>query len=181
MANRNREDSVIEAVESSKTDSNGLIRLSTGVVLKSKRVSNMLFADVMRKFERPKAPFWTNPDTGRDEENYDHPGYKEKMEAYNADISVAIVELMILVGTENHSVPKGFNNVNDNWDEDYKLILGEDRIGVSGSRKRYLMWVKYVAAPSQEDINKIMEAVGRLSGVAEEDVAEAVERFRDNS
>jgi hypothetical protein len=49
---------------------------------------------------------------------------------------------------------------------------------VDNPRSRYLAWVKGVAAPLDEDINLLLEALGRLTGVAESDVLDAVEKFR---
>ena len=49
---------------------------------------------------------------------------------------------------------------------------------IDNSRVRYLAWVKGMAAPLDADVTLLMEEIGRLTGVTEADVADAVDRFR---
>lgn len=178
-----REDKVIEAVVNEKKN-DGLITLSTGVKLSPKRVPNLLFAEVIRKFKRPVIPVVYSEDLGRKVENPDDPAYTEALATYNSEITLAIVDLMIVGGTTLHSVPKNVYAVEDDrWIEDMDVILEhivDEPLKLSG-KKRYMYWVKYYAGPNEDDISNIMSEVGRLSGVAEEDVTDAVDRFRHNS
>jgi hypothetical protein len=45
-------------------------------------------------------------------------------------------------------------------------------------KSRYVYWIKYIAAPLDNDMNLLMGALGRLTGVSEADVLEAVTRFQ---
>lgn len=184
MKQNSREDRVIKAVDTIEGQSDGLIHLSSGIVLKPKRVPNLMFAEMMRHFKRPNPPIVYNEDIGRNEENPNDPGYLEKLAGYNAEVTMAIVDLMVVSGTEVHSVPKSKDKPEDSgWREEMETVFESVGIKVENlvGKKLYLMWVKFYAAPSEDDISKIMEGVGRLSGVAESDVAEATARFRDNS
>ncbi len=184
MAKQNsREDKVIEAVSNMDKRGDGLIRLSTGVVLKPRRIPNLMFAEVVRFFKRPKVPVVYIEDIGREEENPNDPAYQEAVAAYTNELSMAIVDLMIVSGTEINSVPKGFPKPeDDSWYEEFDAVFSMfGHNDTLTTKKRYLKWVKFCAAPTEQDIASIMEGVGRLSGVSEEDVSDAITRFRDSS
>jgi hypothetical protein len=120
-----------------------------------------------------------NEDIGREEENLADPNYLEAYARYQSELSVAVIDTMVLMGTEVESLPDGiYSPEDDGWTRKLRVLKinpGEDEM------ERYLMWVKYYSAASDEDITKIVETVGRLSGVAEEDVSEAITQFRDIS
>lgn len=179
MAKTTREDSVIQAIRSQGTDTPGLITLSTGVILKASRVPNMIFPEVMGRFKRPEVPTVFIEDLGREEKNPDDPRYKEEYNDWQTSLSLAIVDTMIVLGTEVQSLPKGFDkHTDDRWTMKLR-VLGIDP--GTDEMKRYLLWVKYVAAPTDEDITRIMEGVGGLSGVTEDSVNEAIGQFRNRS
>jgi hypothetical protein len=170
---------VVQAVKSVKTETGSLIVLSTGVTLHAERVPNLIFLEVTRRFKAPKVPRYMNADLGREEDNPGDPDYIEAYNQYQADLSVAVIDTMVVVGTSLASVPEGVYGPSDEgWTKRLRIIgidPGEDEM------ERYLKWVKYYAASKDEDINRIAETVGRLSGVAEEDVAEAIDQFRNIS
>jgi hypothetical protein len=179
MAKTTREDRVIESIRSTKTESDRLVHLSTGVTLETKRIPNMIFPEVVRKFKRPEPPDFTNEDTGRVEKNLSDPAYIEAYNNWQSDISLAIVDTMILLGTKVHEIPE---DLPDDTDESWTYNL--KALGIDPGKdpaKRYLLWVKYVAATADEDITAIMEKVGSETGVSEAEVSEAVDRFRSKS
>lgn len=151
------------------------VALSTGVILKVKSVSRMLLGDLMRKYERPKPPLVFNKDIGRQEENVNDPDYKARINKYDTDVAMGVVDVMIMMGTELKSVPKGISALDSDWDDGYDAL----GINVGSGKKRYLNWVKHIAAPDDEDVNNIINAIGKLSGVAEDDVNTAANLFRD--
>lgn len=174
------EDKVIQAVSSSENGSgNGSIRLSTGVVLTTKKISGFLMQEVVKQFPKPKPPIWVNEDMGREEPNPNDPVYLETLTERDANIGLAIVDLFIVAGTNYKSHPPSIPGPDDpSWVEDLEAVgfsVGE------GKKKRYLMWVKYVAAPDEQDINNIILEVGKRSGVSEESVNSAAETFRSKS
>jgi len=175
------EEKVVQAVSDAESGGgHSLIRLSSGVTLKPKKVNGFLIQEVMRQFQKPKPPLVMNEDLGREIENDSDPGYIQAMTDYNVEITIAIVDLFIVAGTELHgAVPKGIPGLNDlSWQNDLEAI--GIRVGPNPSKK-YILWVKFVAAPLEEDTTEIMSGVGRMSGVAEADVKIAAERFRTNS
>ena len=165
---------VAEQIENTPVD-NASIVLSTGVVLKARAVSTLVITDLTRRLTKPTVPTVYNKDIGRDEENPFSPEYVGKMEKWEADVSSGMIDTFILLGTELVSIPKGMPGADGKeWREDMELL----GIEISSSKKHsYLLWIKYVAAPSQNDISEIITAVSRLSGVIEEDVDEAVDTF----
>jgi hypothetical protein len=175
-ADRNK--AVSETVNKAKSFSrDNTFALSTGVVFKAIRVPSMVFPELMARMERPKPPRVFIADIGREEENPSDPDYIAKLDVFNAEYTKAIIDTMIVLGTEVLSVPDDIKKDNDElWLKKLKALrmFPEDEI------QRYLLWVKTVAAPLDDDIQSIMREVGRLSGVSEEDVSEAVETFRDN-
>lgn len=64
------------------------------------------------------------------------------------------------------------------WIGDYELL----RLPMNPENEawRYLTWIKFRAAPDEDDLKKIQEVVGRLSGVREAD-AKAAEEFPERN
>jgi len=155
------------------------LTLASGVVLNIHRVSSMLFGDLTRRHPRPKPPKWMNPDTGREEDNRDDPGYLQMQGEWEVNISMSMIDNMIIMGTSINEVPKEFPKLDDiDWID--RLEAGGFVIGTNKA-KRYLSYVKYIAcADNDDDISAITESVGKLSGVSDKDVNDAVDRFRDN-
>ena len=133
---------------------------------KTKQQRNQL-AQLVREYVESK---------GRDEENPLSPRYKEAIEEYLADIGNATTDVCVLRGTELVERP---DDILDPDSDEWALEM--DVLGLpmsDNSKARYLNWVKYIAAPLNNDINLLMAGVGRLTGVSEADVLEAVQRFR---
>lgn len=156
------------------------LTLASGVVLQFNRIPSVLIGDLVRRFPRPKPPKWMNPDTGREEDNPDDPIYAQAQSDWEVNISMSMIDNMIIMGTSIVSVPKEFEKLEDTaWID--RLEAGGYNIGTSKA-KRYLAYVKFVACKdSDDDISAITEEVGKLSGVSESDVSAAVDRFRDSS
>lgn len=154
------------------------VEVSTGVVFSIKDVPLMAIEAIKKKVnrERPKPPVNWIESKAREETNYDDPDYKAEMEEWNGRLTLEIYDGLIMLGTKADSVPEGFPKVEDDWDAEYKIIGIEIHKNGSG---RYLDWVKFCAAPGQDDILKLMTACGRKAGVREEDVKEASATFRD--
>jgi hypothetical protein len=174
----NRNNAVSETVKKARvTKADDTFTLSTGVVLKPTRVPSMVFPELMSRMERPKPPRVFIEDIGREEENPADPDYQSRLEIFNAEYTKAIIDTMIILGTEVVYVP---DNVAKETDTRWTLKIKALGIVPTDEIQRYLLWVKFVAATDNKDIEAIMREVGRLSGVSEEDVSEAVETFRDN-
>lgn len=179
MAKQNSDRIVSEAVRSIRKPADSFITLSTGVKIKPIRIPNMIFPEITNRFEKPPIPRVFIEDLGREEENPNDPVYIEKLSEWQNAFSKAIVDTMIVLGTETVFVPGDVEKeTSQRWLGKLKVIgldPGNDEI------LRYLYWIKYVAAPMDEDIQSIIEGVGKLAGVSESDVTEAIDQFRDNT
>lgn len=167
------EDRVVQAVEAAKAEDN-LIRLSTGVVLCGRAAPPLMLIKVMAAFPRPKPPVYFNATMGREVENPDDPDYIERVKANQTESSNAMLNALILLGTELVEVPKKFPKPSDDsWLEEYT----EFGLPVKPEKRswRYLTWVIFKAAPTKEDLDAIQKVVGRLSGVSEDAVHSAEE------
>ena len=170
----------VGASEIQKERSNGHVKteditLSTGVVLRCKAVSRSLFADLLARHPLPKPPVIYLPDKGREEDNPDHPDYIEKVKQHNIEIAKSLSDAMVLLGTEVIDIPKGLPKQDDrDWLEEMRVLGFDLRPGP----ERYLAWVKFKAVANEGDFNAIGKAVGRQTGVTEEDVESAAQTFR---
>lgn len=163
------------AVDKAKEPEDNLIHLSTGVVLRGKMANPLTLVKVLSAFPRPKVPVHFVKEMGREVENPDDPDYIDRVQAWKTERSGSALNAMILLGTDLVSVPKKFSTPDgDDWMDEFAL-LGLPMNPESKSW-RYLTWVMTKAAVTVEDLNKIQEVVGRLSGIPESKV-EAAENF----
>lgn len=160
---------VVEAIETPESD---VLTLSSGVVLRVKQAPPLTLIKVMAAFPRPKPPVYHNATMGRDVENPDDPDYLERLQAHKTESSAALLNALILLGTELVSVPKKYPKPEDSsWLEEY----GELGIQAKPENKswRYLNWVMFKAVANEKDLEVIQKAVGRRSGVPETAVKSA--------
>lgn len=163
-----------EEIEREDKEEDDLIALSNGVVLRAKQIPYGLLIKVMARFPRPKVYSQFNETEQRLIQNPDHPDYIEAVRDWNAKYAEALLNTMLLFGTEEVSVPEGIPTTQGrNWIESLETI-GEPTFPKSKSW-RYLMWVLTVAAVGDRDFELITQKVGRLSGIREEDVQKAAE------
>jgi len=162
----------IRAIADTKKDSQNEITLSSGVVLRATKANPMTLITVMSRYPRPKPPMVYIEVMGREMENPDNPDYIERVKNWQIESNTQVLNALIILGTELVSVPKGVQKPSDEkWLKKYQVL--EMPIHPDNEDWRYLTWVKFVAAPEESDLEIIMEAVGKLSGIQEEDVKSA--------
>ena len=162
-----------------ETQMEQLITLKSGVVLRAVKMNSTVIPDTLNQFTRPKPPKVWIAEKGRDEENPNDPRYIDAENAYRIATSMAVNDAVILFGTAFVSKPDGVEGPEDpDWQEKARLI---GSLKGDGKSARYLAWVKLVAAQDETDYTAIWNAVARLNGVAEKDVAQQTARFPDNS
>jgi hypothetical protein len=167
-------DAVEEVEEEERKDSN-VITLSSGVKIKIKAVNKHFIYQATSRFKPPKAPRVKNETKGREEENPNDPDYLQELEMYLAEVSMVANDVALLRGAEVVEIPKEIDDPDSKaWKEEME-VLG---LATDSKKYRYLSWLKAVAIPNDEEMNMVLQEIGRLTGVAEADVAEAVERFR---
>ncbi len=165
-----------EAAERAALNGRGTVRMSSGVVFAVRPFPKQHIYEVSKRFKEPRVPLVFNEQKGRDEENPNDPEYAEAVERYLIEMSNATTDAALLRGTKVLEKPGDVMGPDDpEWIEEMEY-LGYPM--VENSRARYLAWLKAVAAPTDVDIDKLLGELGRLTGVAEDDVTEAVERFR---
>lgn len=163
---------VITAAAKAGKPEDNTVTLSTGVVLRGKLVPPAMLIKIMAEFPRPRPPIWKDPIMGREMENPDDPEFLDQITSWKMEYSDATLNVMILMGTELVSTPKGFPGPqSEKWLQEYR-VLGL-KMEADNESWRYLNWIKFKAAPSAEDLNLIKEVVGKLSGVPEQSVAAA--------
>jgi hypothetical protein len=167
--NQKVDEKVVEAFEAVDSD---LLTLSSGVVLRVRQAPPLTLIKILAAFPRPKPPVYHNATMGRDVENPDDPDYLERLQAHKTESSSALLNALILLGTELVSTPKKFSKPDeDSWLEEY-AELGIPSKPESKSW-RYLNWVMFKAVANEKDLEVIQKAVGRRSGVPETAVKSA--------
>lgn len=170
----------LKKIDQSQKDRKDLLTLSNGIVLMVSRVPATILVDVMAEVrrERPKPPVHYIERLGREEENPSDPDYIEAMESFKLRQAKIVGDAFLAAGTKLWSCPEGMPKPDDkdaDWLENMRIL----NINIpDGRRGRYLMWLKAVALVEQDDYAKVMEEVGRKSGVRETDVQSAAESFR---
>jgi hypothetical protein len=155
-----------------------IITLSTGVKLKCKQIPHWLISDLLDELNesKPEMPKFFDERRKIELDNPDSEDYVKKISDWNARAGIAFSNSMIIEGSELVHLPDGMPGPDDaEWLE----RMAAQKRDLSNKYTVYLMWVKYVAGPTNEDTKLILQAIGRFSGVREEDVDEAVDNFRN--
>ena len=173
MTKRDVVEAVVETLEPVKLER--LIELSSGVVLRAKQAPPLALMKVLAAYPRPRPPVWFNKTMGREMENPEDPEYIERLKAHRTESSDAILNALILLGTELKSVPRGFPKPeSDEWLDEWRELNLPAR--PDSKNWRYLTWVTFKAVLTEADLIKIRDEVARLSEVPE-DAVQAADRF----
>ena len=151
-----------------------IVTLSSGVQIKAKAVPKHFIFAVTSRFKKPRAP-WEDVG-GMQKENTDDPDYREDLKSWVADLANAGNDVALSLGTEIVEIPSG---VPKEGSKEFKEMMEYFDLPMQTNKTaRKLYWLKAIAAPTDADINLLLGEIGRLTGVSEADVAQAVERFR---
>jgi hypothetical protein len=166
----------VMALEESEDFQKDEIALSSGLRLRLKTVPKHFIYGVTKDIPAPDVPLVYVDGKKRPIENPDDPDYKEALDKWIVVTANAATDVALLRGTEILDLPDGMISPDSTeWVEELEVLGLPMR---DNSRARYLYWIKAVGVPEEEDLMALMEALGRLTGVTEDDVADAVERFR---
>jgi hypothetical protein len=152
--------------------------LSTGVVLSLGRVSAWAITALAKKHNAttPQPPLVRNPDMDRDEPNEHDPAYRAALDEHGIDWLEMVYELGLATATRILHIPSDIPRPED---AEWRDAL--DVVGVPLSddpRRRVMDWIKYVAAPGNEEWNELRRRLLRQVGTTEADVADAAGTFR---
>jgi hypothetical protein len=188
-----------------KSEPDNLITLSNGVVLRGKMVPPLVYVTVVGAFPMPKPPLWKDPLLGRMVENPDDEEYIERVASVENEKNSAILNVMIVYGTEvvdipahvsrpfveYKPIPKKKRSPKEKEEKEKKEAEVVEKIYPDWLKRyrllglpifeedkdwMYLTWIKSEVATTKEDLESIQKVVGRLSGVPEKDV-QAAESF----
>lgn len=163
---------VVEAKEETASDQ---ITLSSGVVLRLKKINVLRINAVVEQFKYPKVPEIWDANKDRALRNPDDPEYKALCAEVDAQRTWAVLDAIAALGTEVMSVPPTVHALESNeWIEELQLL----KIPVDPDSKlaRYMAWIKFVAIVDTADFQKIAEQFGMAMGTAEGKVAESIQR-----
>ncbi len=165
---------IIEVAEKEKPEP--FITLSSGVVLKVKKINYMIVQAVINQFRYPDVPEVMDKDRGRLIRNPDNPDYKKLCDEVDANRMRAIVDAIAAFGVDIHHVPDHIRPIdNEDWIKELSLV----GIMVEGSfpPARQQAWINYVALPDGDDVARLTKEFLSVMGVSEAAVAESI---RDN-
>lgn len=170
--------SIAKQIDKMGQANDGLIRLSSGVVLRAKQANPNVLIRAMTAHPAPKVPTFHSKEMGREIENPDDPDYIARKRAWQMEYSSAMLNVLVGLGTELESIPKGIEGPHPKKGGEMPNWIGEyASFGLptnpTSPAWRYITWVMYIAAPTTDDTQKISEAVMALSGVKEADVRNA--------
>lgn len=155
-------------------------RLSNGVLLRFKPIPPLALQQVASQFEQPQPPMWMNKDKGREELNPVDPEYKKALVEFGQRQFMALVDVILLIGTEVAEVPEGTLPVDsDEWLEPLEA-LGL-LVPVADKYQRRLSWLKLYLIQSRDDLSSVFRAAISAAGVSEAQVAEMIAAFRGNT
>lgn len=153
------------------------VTLSSGVVLEVYTgMSLSAINDIDERFPDPPVPVIEKD--GRKIENPASPSYQKQLERNGKRKGIAVVDSIIILCTRLVSSPPDIDDPDSEvWAEKLELLGYAQPKGRLG---RYLLWVKLVAAPTDQDWAMLASAAARRVGVREEDVQQALATFPDN-
>jgi len=90
----------LDAKKELSNKSDGVMVSSRGIKIHISPVSPIVINKVRQAIKKPKVPVYHNEDTGRDEENPNHPDYLEAIAEYNDKIGMAMLDTAAVFGIE---------------------------------------------------------------------------------
>lgn len=162
-----------------KKEEDNLTTLSSGVVVRHKKVPPMILAKIESKFVEPPVPSVYDEQSDRYIPNPDDPNYERELNQFRMDKGNAMLDAMMALGTELVSLPEGLPKPDDeDWIENLAYLGVEvPKLAIG----RWLAWVKYVAATDTSDIQELAKHGSQALGITEAEVADSIARFQDTT
>jgi len=178
---------VLNAIkEHDEARANGALNMFTtteGIVFKLKPVAPLLVLDAQKQLTEPLPPKIRNYDKGEGddaplEENPSDPTFLRAHMEYRQRVGEVSNAIFLTRGCELVSVPDGIEKPEDeDWAADVEEFAGI-KIPAVG-RRRFYLWLKYIALTSMTDFQGLLNKLTALGGVTlESDVADAETSFR---
>lgn len=152
------------------------ITLSTGVILKVKKINYMIVQAVINQFKYPDIPEVFDKDRGRPIRNPDNPDYKKLCAEVDAHRMNAVADAIAAFGVDIHHIPDHITPIEDEtWIKELALVHIHVEKDFPAARQQ--AWINYVALKEADDIATLTKQFLSVMGVSEAAVAESI---RDN-
>lgn len=175
MKERPRHKATKAQEKESKMAYGGTVTLSTGVVLRVKRVPASMIELGLHRGKPPTPPVQWIEEKGREEENPTDPDYLDALGTFYREAGEKYMRALVTFGTELVLVPEGFDRPEDPGWVEY-LSLFDMEIPEAGPR-RYYLWARYWAMREPSDVAAVNEAIQEENAVREATVADAMRTF----
>jgi len=142
--------------------------LSTGVRVHLGTVSLAALTDAQRHIQQPPIPKSVNPETGKEEENPEHPDYLAAVEQANLERADAVMETLAIFGVELvDDLPD-----DDKWLRRLQLLERRGRLSLKGFNLEddvdlEFLFIKYIAL-ALSDWTVLFESAGMGEAVVSE-------------
>lgn len=164
----------LQVIEAKELTEDKQITLTTGVVLRLKKVNVLRINAINDQFKYPEVPKVYDENKGREIRNPDHPDYVRACQEMDAQRSMALIDAIAALGTEVVSVPDNIQKPEDNgWVEECEVL--NIPVKKDSPLARYMAWIKYVAILDTADFMKIANEFGMMMGTSEGLVASTIQ------
>lgn len=156
-----------------------VLTLVSGAVVEARPVPDMVLQALFSQYPESKPPILETEVRGKmiREANLSDPDYIAAVEARDKVLSDAMLNLTLLRGLKVLQLPPdvvAYEEDNE-WEEE----LSDLGIEIPTKKTlRRLLWLRYRVAISTTDLVKLQEESMRLSGVSEEEIQAAMQRFQ---
>lgn len=178
-----RRNKTIPQIAKSRRNRNEIIELSTGYFAKINNIPLSVIDEAQMAVPYPEVPMWANPDKGRDEPNPNDPTYIKACQEIDMKRGNMVLDATIMFCLElvkENGTPFDFESVHG-WDK--KVVWWMARKGDNPNQydwespvDREFLFKKYIAV-GVPDVDIIRSA----TGLSEEAIEEASEKFRTNT
>lgn len=163
-----------------ETNSAGTFTFSTGITVKTRKVSPFLLVDLTKALAPPKPrpprqEITLVDGTKRLEENLAHPDYLDELEEYDTKINELQTRILLRRGIEVDLTVEDVARVQalrDEIERDFGTPLTE--------KDNVIAYIKYVCVGDGDDIHNLIQHLTDKSQPTEEAVTEAVDSFRSD-
>lgn len=170
---------VKEALQEAQGEVETTFVTSTGCTVRVTPLPSLMMSRLFNKFPKPLPPIIKYTDESgreREEANESDPDYQEDLQKHTQILGDAWLKAVLLGGMQLEHLAPGVLSFDE--DKDWTDELETIGFDIPESRAaRYETWLRWRVLRSESDLKKLTEIQQRLSGIAEEDVQEALKSF----
>jgi len=172
---------VANALEEEQKELSFIFRTSTGAIVEALETPTNLAQRIWAQFPEPKPPMIKRKDGSREwmEPNFNSPSFIAAQDERTIAVGEAMLKLQMLKAMKIHQLPEGVPpyEEDDTWEEELEAI-GLSVPSKKQKTARYLEWLRYRIIPTSGDLSRLQMLGTRRSGVSEEEIDAAIDRFQ---